>query len=161
MAVSRYEDLDCWQLANELKRAVYELIDCSPAAARDFRFRDQLRDAAGSGPANLAEAFGYYHHGDSARFARIAKASLTETHNHLLDGVDRRFWTTARVEPAIVLARRAIGATVGWIRRLSTTSAPRPKWDSTSQGDGVAGSRLGRRDRKRRNSKIAKSPDAP
>jgi hypothetical protein len=59
--VTRYEDLDCWKLANELKLRVYEMIDAS-SAKQDFRFRDQLRAAVSSGPSNLAEAFGRDRH---------------------------------------------------------------------------------------------------
>jgi hypothetical protein len=46
-----------------------------------------------------------------------------------LDGVDSHYWTRQRVAPLLLLARRAIGATTGWIRHLSTTKAPRPYWD--------------------------------
>jgi four helix bundle protein len=121
--VRRYEDLVCYQLANELKKRVYALIAAS-GAKRDGNFCQQLTNAASSGPANLAEAFGAYGHGESARYARYAKASLTETHHHLRDGVDRTFWKSDDVEPLLTLARRAIGATVKWIRYLSESAAP-------------------------------------
>ena len=85
--VRRYQDLVCWQLANELKREVYRLLNESPSVRLDIRFTNQLRDSASSGPANLSEAFGCYRHKESARYARIAKASLTETHNHVCDGI--------------------------------------------------------------------------
>jgi four helix bundle protein len=108
--VRRYQDLDCWKLANELKLGVYEIIERSPAK-HDFDFRDQLRDAASSGPSNISEAFGYYRHPDAARFARNAKSSLSETHNHLGDGVDRNYWKADEAAPLLALAKRAIGAT--------------------------------------------------
>ena len=130
--VRRYEDLDCWKLANELKLRVYEIIERS-AANHDFEFRDQLRDSASSGPSNLSESFAHYRHPDAARFARIAKSSLTETHNHLGDGVDRKFWTAEEVAPLLVLAKRAIGATTGWIRHLETSKAPDPYWKKQGQ----------------------------
>jgi four helix bundle protein len=66
--VRRYQDLDCWKLANELKLRVYEIIERSPAK-HDFDFRDQLRDAASSGPSNISEAFGHHRHPDAARLA--------------------------------------------------------------------------------------------
>jgi four helix bundle protein len=130
--VRRYEDLECWKLANELKCCVYEIVDTS-AASTDVRFRDQLTDAASSGPSNLAEAFGCYRHKESARYARIAKASLTETHNHLRDGVNRRHWTAERVAPLLILADRAIGATIGWIRYLETTTEPPAHWENKKE----------------------------
>ena len=126
--VTRYQDLDCWKLANELKCRVYEFIDASPAKT-DFRFRVQLTDSASSAPSNISEGFACYRHKESARYARIAKASLTETQNHLNDGVCRRHWNTEKVAPLLILADRAIGATVGWIRYLETTKEPPAHWE--------------------------------
>jgi hypothetical protein len=75
VGVRRYQDLDAWRLANELKREVYALIENSPAR-EDRRFCDQIKAAASSGPANLAEGFGCYRHPEFARYARVARASL-------------------------------------------------------------------------------------
>jgi four helix bundle protein len=125
--VRPYDELDCWKLADELKNGVYALIDRC-AARKDFDFRDQLRSSASSATSNISEAFGYYRHPEAARHARIAKASLTETHNHLGDGVDRSFWTLEDVKPLQVLARRAIGATIGWICYLESSETPKPYW---------------------------------
>jgi four helix bundle protein len=123
VGVRRYEDLVAWQLSNELKKNVYALIDRS-AARSDRRFCDQVRDAAASGPSNLAEGFGSYRHPEFARYTRIAKASLAETHNHLGDGVDRRHWSRDDAEPLRHLADRAIGACVRLLQYLERTDAP-------------------------------------
>jgi four helix bundle protein len=122
--VSRYEDLVCWQLANELKIEVYKLLDDSPSAQRDFDFARQLRRAVSSGPGNLSEGFAHYGHKECARYVRIAKGTLTETHNHLGDGVDRRHWTAERCEPLRQLADRAIGATTEWLKYLMSSDEP-------------------------------------
>lgn len=129
MGVSRYQDLVCWQLANDLKRQVYALIAGS-SAKRDFRFCTQIMESASSGPSNIAEAFGCYRHRESARYVRIAKSSLTETHNHLLDGVDREHWTEKQIQPLVRVANRAIGATTKWLAYLSSTDAPPPYWQN-------------------------------
>jgi len=42
MCAQRYEDLEIWRIANELKEKTYELID-KTSARTDFKFRDQLR----------------------------------------------------------------------------------------------------------------------
>ena len=55
---------------------------------------------------------------------RIAKASLTETHNHLRDGVDREHWTEERCRPVLILADRAIGAATGWLIYLASSDDP-------------------------------------
>jgi four helix bundle protein len=126
--VKRFEDLVCWQRANALKLQVYELIDES-RAINDFKFRDQLRASASSVTANLSEAFGSYKHSEAAKFVRYAKASLTETHNHLLDGVHRKYWSTERVAPLLVLSERAMKAVVGWLKYLARTDEPPAYWE--------------------------------
>jgi hypothetical protein len=57
MGARTFKELHAWQLANELKVAIYRLVEASKAE-RDFGFRDQLRDAAASAPRNIAEGFG-------------------------------------------------------------------------------------------------------
>src|SRR4029077_20308971 len=60
-------------------------------AARDFKYRDQIEDSSASAPRNIAEGFGRFRPRDSARFYEIARASLMETKNHLIDGRDRGY----------------------------------------------------------------------
>jgi four helix bundle protein len=128
MGVRQFEDLVCWQRSNEFKRGVYSLVDRTSAKG-DFRFCDQIKNAAASAPSNIAEGFGAYEHPQSARYARIANSSLTECRNHLLDGVERKHWTAADIEPLMLLSKRALSATVKWIAYLTRTKAPRAYWE--------------------------------
>jgi four helix bundle protein len=130
MAARRFEELDAWKLADELKKKVYALLDRSNAR-RDRRFCEQLTAAAASAPANLAEGFGYYRHPEFAKHTRIAKSSLMETQNHLRDGVDRRFWSAQQADSLLHLADRAIGACVRLIAYLEASDAPRTRRRST------------------------------
>ncbi len=86
-------------------------------------------DSAASAPRNIAEGFGAYGHPQSARYARIAKASLCETQNHLLDGIDRKHWKAEDVKPLMALSKRAIGATTRWIAYLTRTATPPAYWE--------------------------------
>jgi len=90
--VRDFEDLLCWRLSRELAAEVFTETAHGPAS-RDFRFRDQIRDAAASAPRNIAEGFGRFSPGDFAMFLRYAVASLAETRNHLLDGQERGYFT--------------------------------------------------------------------
>ena len=123
VAVRRYSDLVAWQLAHELKLKVYALVDRTPAR-EDRRFCDQIKDAAASAPRNLAEGFGCYRHPEFARYTRIAKASLIETHQHLGDGTDRHHWPPREAVALQQLADRATGACVRLLHYLETTEAP-------------------------------------
>jgi four helix bundle protein len=72
MAVARrYEELEVWQIADELKLEVYVLIATGPAS-RDFGFRDQIRDSAASTTKNISEGFGRFRPAEFARLMEFA-----------------------------------------------------------------------------------------
>ena len=122
--VKRYEDLDAWQLADELKREVYALTDSGPAA-KDLSFRSDIRDAAASNTKNIAEGFGRFNPGDFAHFVGIALASAMETQDSLKDGVDRGYFTPQRVAAAQRLAERSIKCSKKFIVYLKREAARR------------------------------------
>jgi len=124
MGVRRYQDLECWKLSNELKRRVYDFTAKIPAS-HDFKYCDQIRDAARSAPRTIAEGFGRFRRGEFARFLEYARGSLMETHNHLSDGLDLKYLTTAECRELQHLADRAIGATTKLLRYLRSDSAKR------------------------------------
>jgi four helix bundle protein len=107
----RYQDLVIWQLSYELQRAVFA-ITAEGAAARDFRFRDQIRDSSASVSRNIAEGFGRFRSAEFAHFLDIARGSLTETHSHLQDGFDRGYFTDLdHARLSLLAGRTAIGIT--------------------------------------------------
>ena len=117
---SHFRQLDCWQLANQLKRALYALSRREPVV-HDFRFADQVRDAAASAPRNIAEGFGRRTHKEFAHFLDIARGSLNECQNHLIDSVDRGYLTTEEAGELMTLSNRALGALAGLQRHLRNT----------------------------------------
>ena len=77
-----FEDLKVWQLARELVLAVYQLTN-TQVFGKDHALRDQIRRAAVSSMANIAEGFGRKHTLDKVNFYFYARGSLTETQSHL------------------------------------------------------------------------------
>jgi four helix bundle protein len=106
----RYEDLICWQLSYELQREVLAKT-ATGAVARDSKFCDQIREATRSASRNIAEGFGRFEPAEFRRFLRIARGSLIETHNHLRDGYDRKYFDQETHERLSRLAARATKAT--------------------------------------------------
>src|SRR6478752_9922800 len=104
--VRRYEALEAWQIADELKREVYALTATGPAS-RDFEFRDQIRASAASSTKNIAEGFGRFRPAENAHFVEFSVASTMETKDSLKDGVDRGYFTPERVVRARDLAERS------------------------------------------------------
>jgi four helix bundle protein len=125
MAVARhFTELDCWQLANDLKLKIYAVSE-RPALKRDRDYYDQIRDAAASGPRNIAEGFGRHTDPDFARFLDVARGSLMECQNHLKDGVDRGYLTQTECDELLILAKRSCGAVAGLQRHLRRRRKPR------------------------------------
>ena len=78
----RFEKLDVWQLAIEFSDQIYSATREFPADER-FGLTNQLRRAAVSIAANIAEGSGRSSDRDFVRFIEIAYGSLMETVSHL------------------------------------------------------------------------------
>ena len=118
-----FTGLVAWQLADEVRRVLFELSNDGPAA-RDLEYRRQLRRAADSACDNIAEGFGRYSHREFARFLVIAKSSLDEAESQVLGGLDKGYFLpedAAAARTTIARARRAI---LGLKRYLATSQAP-------------------------------------
>jgi len=107
MVAKRYEELEAYQLAEELKREVYALLATGPAS-KDFRFCSQLRDSVSSSPKNIAEGFGRFRPAPFAQFVEFAVGSTMETQVAIHDGIDRGYFSRQRAERALSLAERSI-----------------------------------------------------
>lgn len=88
--IRRFTDLRAWQACHSYKLAVYRAC-CEGPIATDWTRRRQLEEAVAGPPANIAEGFGRFSPVDFARFATIARASLLESQNHLLDAVAKGY----------------------------------------------------------------------
>ena len=118
MAAARhFTELDCWQLANELKLRLYGITSRSHVKP-DRRWVDDVREAAASGPNNISEGFGRKSDPDFAHFLDIARASLNECQNKLLDAVDRGYIDQRECKELTILSKRTIGAVASLHRYL-------------------------------------------
>ena len=78
--ITRFEDMPVWQEAQEFAVFVYGLTKQFPDEER-FGITSQLRRAASSISANIAEGFGRSSKKDTAHFYHIARGSLLESKN--------------------------------------------------------------------------------
>ncbi|MEI6085462.1 MAG: four helix bundle protein [Verrucomicrobiota bacterium] len=88
-----YKELEVWQQAVELTVAMYRATAKFPAEEK-FGLVSQLRRAASSVPANIAEGWGRGSTKEYIQFLLIARGSLMEVETHLiiaarLDYLDR------------------------------------------------------------------------
>lgn len=133
-----FREIAAWQHAETAKIRVYALLE-RPKIRRDFRLATQLREAARSAPANLAEGFGRFGNKEFARFARIAKGSLHESMNHLIDAKDQRLITKEELLIEEHHIKKAINAVTGLIRHLETSKEPLPRTKNPTEPNSEPG----------------------
>lgn len=87
MKIEKFSDLEIWKSARELSKTIYEL-SLIPPFNKDYRFRDQIRAAAGSIMDNIAEGFERGGNKEFIQFLYIAKGSAGETRSQLYRAFD-------------------------------------------------------------------------
>jgi four helix bundle protein len=86
----RFEDLEVWQSAHRLVLDIYRVTARFPADEK-FCLVSQMRRAAVSVPANIAEGFRRRTRRDKAHFYNMAQGSLEELRYYLILGRDLNF----------------------------------------------------------------------
>jgi four helix bundle protein len=85
--ITRFEELQAWQMARELTKRVYSITE-KPAFARDYKFAGQIQSAALSVGSNIAEGFERGTKPEFIRFLMIAKGSCAEVRSQLYSALD-------------------------------------------------------------------------
>ena len=98
-----HRSLVAWQVGMELARECYRLTEDFPKAER-FGLTAQIRRAAVSVPANIAEGCGRSSRGELRQFLSIARGSLKELETLLELATDLGFTVKDQVTAALVLA---------------------------------------------------------
>ena len=82
-----FTELEVWKKARILKNELLELTQSFPSDEK-FRLTDQIIRSSRSINATIAEGHGRYTFKDQLHFCVIARGSLSETYNHLIDALD-------------------------------------------------------------------------
>lgn len=86
----KFEEILAWQKARKVTTAVYQVSN-NGELARDFGWRDQMRRAAVSIMANIAEGHGRRTESEFANFLNIARGSAIEVQSHLYVALDLKY----------------------------------------------------------------------
>ena len=81
--IRSYKDLDVWQIAMSLAESCYRATADFPREEM-YGMTAQIRRAAASIPANIAEGYGRDQTGPFIQFLRIAQGSARELETHLI-----------------------------------------------------------------------------
>ncbi|HKI44958.1 MAG TPA: four helix bundle protein [Balneolales bacterium] len=89
--IKRFEDLEVWQMARDISKAVYDLYAQNDPFSKDYKLKDQINGSSGSVMDNIAEGFERGGNKEFINFLSIAKGSLGEVKSQLYRAYDRDY----------------------------------------------------------------------
>jgi len=120
-AADNLQSLDAWVNARALVKRIYQFTTPSPTRL-DFAYCDQIRRAAISVMANIAEGFGRSSDKEFARFLDIARGSGLETQSLLFVGTDVNYLDQATFEELFDASDRVVAQITSLTRYLRENS---------------------------------------
>lgn len=114
---SSFMELEAWKVCRKLRLMVSSLSKKFPNDEK-YKLTDQILRSSKSPCANIAEGHGRYHYQENIQFCRIARGSLTETHNHLTDALDEKYISIEEYETTVELINSCIRLINGYINFL-------------------------------------------
>ena len=118
--IERFEDIDAWKKARELTKIIYE-VTAQGKLATDFSLRDQLRRAAVSIMANIAECFEREGNKEFRQFLATAKGSAGEVKALLYVAMDAGLTSMEQFQRIRTLADETSRLLAGFLRYLKTS----------------------------------------
>ena len=116
-----HEELDVWQQAMAFAKATYKATEDFPPREQ-FGLTSQLRRAAISVPANIAEGKGRYSKKEFLQFLYIARGSLYETMTLLQLALDLRYLSDQQYRSLVEQAQHVLSQLSGLINYLKQSS---------------------------------------
>ncbi|EGJ33780.1 MULTISPECIES: four helix bundle protein [Moorena] len=98
--IQSYQDLRVWQKGMDVAESCYVITREFPKQEM-YGMTAQIRRAAASIPANIAEGYGREYRGEYVQFLRIAQGSLKELETHLFLSVRVKLANSVAVNPIL------------------------------------------------------------
>ena len=124
-----FKELKVWQKAHALALAIYKVTKDFPRE-EIYGLTSQIRRAAVSISANIAEGCGRRSDGEFVRFLQIARGSASEVECHLLLARDLKFLpesTYQDLEKKLIEVQRMLTSLVSFVADRLRSTAEKPK----------------------------------
>ena len=119
--ITRFEDLEIWQLARQQAIDIYVLYNKEPFN-KDFELRNQINAASGSVMDNIAEGFDRSGNKEFSNFLNIAKGSNAEIRSQLYRAFDRNYFTEDTLTTMKIKNETLGSKLMTFIRYLNTSA---------------------------------------
>ena len=130
--VTRFKDLEVWQLARELENKIF-ILTKNTHLSRDFSLRDQMNKSSGSIMDNIAEGFGRASRFEFAQFLSIAKGSANELQSQLYRCLDRGYVSHIDFEKLYSLGDHICGKISTLIKYLNNSNIKGQKFKNRNK----------------------------
>lgn len=118
--MKEYKKLIVWQKSIELVKLVYEISKDLPKN-EEYGLSSQIKRAAVSIPANIAEANGRNSEGERKQFLGISQGSAYELETELIILVELKLINEGKIKPALALLEEIEKMTAALIRKIETS----------------------------------------
>ena len=122
-----FEGLECWKACRQLRLFVSRRVVVSFPKEERFDLSSQIRRAARSATANIAEGFGRYNYRDNYKFCSNARGSLFEVLDHLITAQDDGYIPVELLAEGRALfdeAKRLLNGYMSYLQRAATAETP-------------------------------------
>jgi len=113
--ITDFKDLEVWRAARVLRSEMYRVAGSLPDFEK-FGLASQLRRAATSVTANIAEGFGRFGYQENIQFCRQARGSIFELRDHLTTCVDQGYLELTEAKRLDSMAQRVAQILNGYLR---------------------------------------------
>jgi four helix bundle protein len=114
-AIRDFKDLVAWRSARNLRAMVYRTCNRFPKT-EVFALSSQMRRAAISVSANIAEGYGRFSYQENIQFCRQSRGSVYELRDHLTSALDAGYITQTEYAEMDALAISVTKLINGYIR---------------------------------------------
>ena len=120
--VSDFTELETWKFARELRMQMYRIAKLFPQDEK-YGLSSQIKRAASSVTANLAEGYGRYSYQENLQFCRQSRGSLYELRDHLTTAMDAGYISEELYKELDAMAISAIKLVNGYMRSTQNLKA--------------------------------------
>jgi len=128
MKITKFEDLEIWQLARDLYKVIFQITSKAPFC-NDFRFRDQIRASSGSVSDNIAEGFDRGGNKEFIQFLFVSKGSCGETRNQSYRAFDSNYISQEELDDLLSRTDLISRKTTNLIKSLKASDHKGVKYD--------------------------------
>ncbi len=131
--MQRFYDLEAWKVARDLKISVSTLVKKFPPDER-FSLISQIIRSSRSVTANITEGYGRNNYKETIHFCRMARGSLEETLNHLIDAFHEKYITEGELKIHKITVDKSLKILNGYIGYLRKNQQSKSKKDEDDLG---------------------------